>query len=164
MKLSACSSMERAERELHPACPDRSCRCHRARRLGRGRQCRASPRRQRLCAGIPRCRGFSATPAFSIFSRAPRKSRRRSLPGACSTGRTEAHASPCQPQVAYRKRFSFPHSFVNGIRRSRQIKIGRSFSYGMTYGPPKLPTTSTEPQSDRQRSALPPTRRIREPS
>ena len=53
MKLSACSSMERAERELHPACPDRSCRCRRARRLGRGRQCRAGPRRQRLCAGIP---------------------------------------------------------------------------------------------------------------
>jgi len=53
MKLSACSSMERAERKLHPACPDRSCRCRRARRLGRGRQCRAGPRRQRLCARIP---------------------------------------------------------------------------------------------------------------
>ena len=53
MKLSACSSMERAERELHPACPDRSCRCRRARRLGRGRQRGAGLWRQRLCAGIP---------------------------------------------------------------------------------------------------------------
>ena len=53
MKLSACSSMERAERELHPACPDRSCRCRRARRLARRRQRRAGSRPQRLCAGIP---------------------------------------------------------------------------------------------------------------
>ena len=53
MKLSACSSMERAERELHPACPDRSCHCRRARRLARRRQRRAGSRPQRLCAGIP---------------------------------------------------------------------------------------------------------------
>ena len=59
----------------------------RARRLGRRRQCRADPRRQRLCAGISRCRASSATPASSTFSRAPPRSRPRSSPAGCSTAR-----------------------------------------------------------------------------
>jgi len=46
-------------------------------RLGGGRQCRANPRRQRLCAPNFRSRGFCAMPAFSIFSKAPPKSKRR---------------------------------------------------------------------------------------
>ncbi len=61
----------------------------RARRLGGGRQRRADPRRQRLSRWNIRSRACCATRASSTSSRAPPRSRRRSLPAGCSTAATE---------------------------------------------------------------------------